>query len=141
MSGRIFLDTNVLMYADDLDAGPKRGVARTILERAFRERSGVLSTQVLQEFFAVSTRKLRVDPGLARRKVELLSRLEVVEIDVQTVLSAIDLHRTHGFSIWDALVVRCAVRAGCETLVTEDLQAGRIIDGVRIENPFSPLQG
>jgi predicted nucleic acid-binding protein len=136
VSGRFFLDTNILIYADDLDAGSKRDVAREVLREAFVSGNGVLSTQVLQEFFVIATRKLGVDAEIARRKVELAAKLDVVRIDAEEVLAAIDLHRLHSFSFWDALIVRCAATAGCARLLTEDLQDGRVIAGVQIENPF-----
>jgi predicted nucleic acid-binding protein len=133
---RVFLDTNILIYADDLDAGDKRTRARALLAQHITERSAVLSTQVLQEFFVVATRKLGVRPEVVRRKVELLSTMDVVAIDPPLILAAIDLHRLHRISFWDALVVRSASRAGCRRLLTEDLQHGSTIDGVRIDNPF-----
>jgi predicted nucleic acid-binding protein len=137
VTARVFLDTNILVYADDLDAGPKRRVATELITKAIVDRNGVLSTQILQEFFVVATRKLGVKPEVARRKVELLSTLDVVRIQVGDVLEAIDLHRLHKLSFWDSLVLRCAIVAGCERLLSEDLQHGRIIGGVRIENPFA----
>jgi predicted nucleic acid-binding protein len=95
------------------------------------------STQVLQEFYVVATKKLGVDAADARRKVELLARLDVVRIDETLILEAIDLHRLHAPSFRDALVVKAASRSGCARILTEDLQHGRTIDGVRIENPFA----
>lgn len=136
MKERVFLDTNVLIYADDLDAGDKHARARELLGAAIRDQNGVLSTQVLQEFFVVATRKLGVEAGVARRKVELLSALDVVSIQVPHVLSAIDLHRLHSLSFWDALIVTCAAAAGCARLCSEDMQHGATLAGVRVENPF-----
>lgn len=136
MSKRIFLDTNVLVYADDLDAGNKQDRAQSIVRESLAQRTGVVSTQVLEEFFVVTTKKLGVNAAIARRKVELLATLEVVRIQVADVLAAIDLHRLHSIAFWDALVLRCAAVAGCSRLLTEDMQHGRVIDGVRIENPF-----
>lgn len=133
---RRFLDTNVLVYADDLDAGAKRERAREILADAMASGEGVLSTQVLQEFFVTATRKLGVEPTHARRKVALLAEMHLVQIDLGLLLAAIDLSRLHSFSFWDALVVRAASSAGCRVLLTEDLQHGRVVDSVRIENPF-----
>ena len=133
---RSFLDTNVLVYADDLDAGARRTRARQVLQEALETRSGALSTQVLQEFFVVSTRKLGTRPEAARRKIELLSLLDVVRPQVVDLLAAVDLHRLHGISFWDGLIVRAAQVAGCRILLTEDLQHGRRYDGVRVENPF-----
>jgi predicted nucleic acid-binding protein len=134
---RTFLDTNVLVYADDLDAGDKREIARALLGELVSGAAAVVSTQVLQEFYVVATRKLGVDPSVARRKVELLARLDVVRVDESLILEAIDVHRLHTLSFWDALVVKAAARAGCGRVLSEDLQHGRTIDGVRIENPFA----
>ncbi len=133
---RRFLDTNVLLYADDLDAGEKRDRAQQILRDTLSSGEGVVSTQVLQEFFVISTRKLGTEAATTRRKIELLARMDVVRIDLGLILSAIDLHRLHSFSFWDALIVRAAVLGGCSILLSEDLQHGQLIDGVRIENPF-----
>ncbi|MBW2522922.1 MAG: PIN domain-containing protein [Deltaproteobacteria bacterium] len=137
MKGRFFVDTNVLVYADDADAGSKTARGRHVLREALTSGRGVLSTQVLQEYFVIATRKLGVEAAVARRKVELLARMSVVEIDLGLILGAIDLHRLHGISFWDALIVRSAAAAGCQRLLTEDLQDGQILDGVRIENPFA----
>jgi predicted nucleic acid-binding protein len=136
MSDRVFLDTNVLVYADDLDAGDKRTRAQAVLHELISESRAVISTQVIQEFFVTSTRKLGVPADVARRKVELLLRLDVVLVRPELILAAIDLHRLHGISFWDALVVRSAAAAGCNRLLSEDLNHGQVIDGVRIENPF-----
>ena len=136
MAERIFIDTNVLLYADDLDAGDKRETAQSLIYRSYVDGNGVISTQVLQEFFVASTRKLGVAADITRRKVELLSRLDVVKIEPTLILDAIDLHRLHSLSFWDALIVRAASAAGCQRLLTEDMQSGQTIAAVKIENPF-----
>jgi len=79
---------------------------------------------------------LKLDPGTARRKVELFAMLIVAEPTVNDILAAIDLHRLHGFSYWDALVLRMAKQAGCRVLLSEDLKHGQVMDGVQIVNPF-----
>jgi predicted nucleic acid-binding protein len=91
---------------------------------------------VLQEYFVIATRKLRLDAAAARRRVELLATLDVVEVDVPAILGAIDLHRLHALAFWDALVVQSAAVAGCARILTEDLQHGRAYAGVTVENPF-----
>jgi len=133
---RRFLDTNVLLYADDRRAGEKRETAQRILVDALSSGEGVISTQVLKEYFSVATRKLGLDPAVARHKVELLATLDLIQVDLALILAAIDLSRLHGFSFWDGLIVRAATAAGCKVLLTEDLQDGRLVDGVRVENPF-----
>jgi predicted nucleic acid-binding protein len=91
---------------------------------------------VLQEYFVNLTRKLRVDPRIARRKVEMLAEFDVAAPEVADILAAIDLHRLHGFSFWDALILRSAQQSGCRILLSEDFQEGREIDGIQIVNPF-----
>jgi len=134
---RFFLDTNVLVYADDADAGPKRTRAREILRQALEQGCGVISTQVLQEYFSVATRKLGIEEAAARKRLELLATLDVIRIEVPMILSAVDLVRLHSMAIWDALIVVAARTAGCRKLLSEDLQDGQVFDGLRVENPFS----
>jgi len=136
LAERVFIDTSILWYADDLDAGDKRKKAQEILHQVYVDGNGVISTQVLQEFFVASTRKLGVPPEIARRKVELLARLDVVTIQPTLIVDAIDLHRLHSLSFSDALILRAATASGCRRLLTEDLPSGRTIAGVQIENPF-----
>lgn len=134
---RRFLDTKLLVYTDDAADRRRSRIAMAEVEAAITSREGVISTQVLQEYFSVTTRKLGTDPGIARRRLQLFATLEVVQIDVEMILGATDLHRLHGLSFWDALIIQAAGRAGCEVLLTEDLQAGRSIAGVRITDPFA----
>ena len=136
MSARSFFDTNILIYADDRAAPAKQRKALDLVAEHRRARTGVVSLQVLQEYFVAVTRKLRVDAAIARRKIELLAEFDVAVPEAQDILAAIDLHRLHGFSFWDALILRAAKQAGCSVLFSEDLQQAREIDGVRIVNPF-----
>lgn len=136
MTERTFIDTNVLVYADDASAGAKRERALAVLAELVGASQAVVSTQVLQEYFVVATRKLGVTPEVARRKVEVLSRLDVVIVRPELVIAAIDLHRLHSISFWDALIVRAAAAASCARVLSEDLQHDQVIDGVRITNPF-----
>ena len=133
---KTFLDTNVLLYVEDHTEPEKQRTALAIILEHRRQRTGVVSLQVLQEFYVNATRKLALDPGIARYKVEFHSRFHVVVPDVADVLAAIDLHRLNGISYWDALILRCAKQSGCTALLTEDMQHGQTIDGVRIVNPF-----
>ena len=140
MKTKTFLDTNILVYADDLDAGDKNERALDIVERGVATGNGVVSTQVLQEYFVNATRKFGMDPDLAQRKVVFFAAMHVVRIGVEDILAAIDLHRLHQLSFWDALVVSCAAASGCRRVLTEDLQHGQVLAGVRIENPFRDLE-
>ena len=131
-----FLDTNILLYCDDLAHTAKQQRALELILEHKAQHTGVVSLQVLQEYFVNATRKLGLDPGLVRHKVETYCRFEVVEPVATDILAAIDYHRLHRISFWDALVLHCARKAGCRVLLTEDMQHGRIIDGVEIVNPF-----
>lgn len=133
-----FIDTNVLVYAHDASEAERHGVARAVLEQLWETDSGVLSTQVLQEFYSVVTRKLvpPMSPAEAREVVTLYSVWPVVRIEPAMILNASYLQERHGLSFWDALVVEAARVAGADRILTEDMQSGRTIDGVLIENPF-----
>jgi len=137
MSVPIFLDTNVLLYADDETQPEKRDRAKNLIRDALHDHNGRVSLQVLQEYFSAATRKLRIDATIARRKIELYSRFDVVKLNPNDLLAAIDLHRLHQFSIWDALILRAAIISGCRRLYTEDLQAGFRLDSLEIVNPFA----
>jgi len=137
MSGKAFLDTNVLVYLFDHDEQSKRERAREILESA-EPSEFVLSTQILSEFYVTVTRKLKrpLDPDLAAQAIDWLELLSVVSVDTALIKSAIHTSRLSQISYWDGLVVAAAARAGCERLLTEDLNGGQEIGGVYVENPF-----
>jgi predicted nucleic acid-binding protein len=136
MSARSFFDTNIIVYSDDKAAPAKQRRALELLAEHRRAGTGVVSLQVLQEYFVTVTQKLHVEPSVARRKVELLAEFHVAAPQLTDVLAAIDLHRLHGFSFWDALIVRMAQQAGCKVLFSEDLQEARQVEGIRVVNPF-----
>jgi predicted nucleic acid-binding protein len=136
MSARSFFDTNILVYTDDKGSPAKQRRAVELVAEHRKKATGVVSLQVLQEYFVTVTRKLKVDPRVARRKVELISEFDVATPDVADVLASIDLHRLHNISFWDALVLRAAKQSGCSVLLSEDMQHHREVDGVRILNPF-----
>lgn len=137
MSVRSFFDSNILVYSDDLDSPTKRQQAQELLARLARQRAAVLSTQVLQEYFNAATHKLKVPAEIARRKVELFARIDVVQVGLPIILRAIDLHRLHTLAFWDSLIIAAAQEARCRVLFSEDLQTGRRFDGVEIVNPFA----
>jgi predicted nucleic acid-binding protein len=133
---RSFLDTNILLYCDDPAHVSKQGRALELVLEHKAQRTGVVSLQVLQEYFVNATRKLGLDPGLARQKVETYSRFDVFEPVAADILAAIDFHRLHRISYWDALVLHSARKSGCRVVLTEDMQHGQEFDGVKIVNPF-----
>ena len=137
MQGREFLDTGVLGYAHDDRDPRKQALARELIERLLLERRGVVSLQVLREFFAVATRKLGMSSAQARHRIVGYARFEVVTLGVVDLLGGIDLHRIHSLSFWDSLIVRAALNGSCTVLNTEDMQSGYVVDGLALRNPFA----
>ena len=133
---RVFLDSNILIYSDDKRYPQKQQTALSLIRSHRLDRTGVVSLQVLQEYFRIATRKLGLDAAIARGKVEIFARFHLVEPVLSDVLAAIDLYRLHKLSYWDALIIHCARKSGCQTVLTEDLSHGQTFDGVRIVNPF-----
>ena len=138
MADRVFFDTNVLVHAFDRRDPTRRQIASRLLEEALREGTAVLSLQVLQEFYVVSTRKIRLPlpPGRARSIIAEFLRHRVVEPTALNLLQAIDLSIARVLSLWDALIVAVAASADCKVVYTEDLSPGSTLLGVRLVNPF-----
>lgn len=134
---RSFIDTNVLVYADSADAAHKQTIAITLIAEHLRAGSGVVSTQVLHEFVNAALRKLSLPLDVVRARLRLYGRFEVVNASANAVHEALDLHALHQLSFWDALIVQAARQSGCVQVLTEDLQAGTTLAGVRIVNPFA----
>ena len=139
MNGRYFLDTNVFVYSFDPVETAKATRARELIDGATSSGIGVISTQVMQEFVSVALRKFSVPLSLQdcreylRRVMWPLCR---VTPDVELFDRALDVHGATGFSFYDSLIVAAAVQSSCATLLSEDLQSDRTIQGVRIQNPF-----
>ena len=135
---KTFVDTNILVYAHDESETRKRAIAAGLLHDLWQSGMGVLSTQILQEFYVVATRKLNppMSPEMARKIVALYAEWQPVRVDVPIILAASTLQERHQISFWDALIVESARRAGATRLITEDLQDGRDFDGVAVEDPF-----
>ena len=133
---RSFIDTNILVYADSAD---KQARATALIAQHLRGGSGVVSTQVLHEFVNAAIRKLALPLEIVRARVRLYSRFETVNASPAAVLDALDLHVLHQVSFWDALILQAARQSGCVQLLTEDLQAGAVIGGVRIVHPFEAV--
>jgi predicted nucleic acid-binding protein len=138
MTGPHFVDTNVLIYAHDVQAGQRHEVAKALVTELWRSRGGILSTQVLQEFYVNVTRKIPkpLPRGEARRILRQYSRWPVVAIAPADVLAASELEERHQLAFWDALILVAARRGGAVAVLSEDLASGSVLEGVRIVNPF-----
>ena len=137
MSDKTFLDSHVLVYAHDVDAKDKHEIARQILHDLWTERTGVLSMQVLQEFYVNVTRKIpRPLPKSSARLVVSSYSIWCVETTSAEILAAFRIEDDHRIGFWDALIVAAAAKSGAARVLSEDLHNGQVMAGVRIENPF-----
>ena len=133
---KIFIDTNILVYSLDEFEPQKRKKCRELLKLLTGDLQGVISTQVMQEFFVASTSKLGADVLIVKDILHSFERFETVIITPQIIKEAIDCSVINKLSFWDALIVIAAESAKCEKLWSEDLNDGQLIRGVRIENPL-----
>lgn len=135
-AGKIFLDANILVYAQDKASPLKQRRSREVIAELAASGSGVISTQVLQEFYVAATRKLGVEPLAAKAILGTFSIFEIAQTSPDLIDEAIDCSILNKISFWDALIVAAAASAGCTTIYSEDLNPGQVIQGVRIENPL-----
>ena len=139
MSAADFLDTNILVYAVDLDSPDKRAVAQKLVTRALAEQTGIISFQVVQETLQALTRKSRVvatSDDTQDFLVNVLTPLWKVQPSTAIYTRALRIQSARGFSFYDSLILGAALESSCKRLLTEDLQHGQQVDGLRIENPF-----
>jgi predicted nucleic acid-binding protein len=135
---KVFLDTNILIYAYDASAGQKNRKAKDTLVKLWNSKRGIISIQVMQEFFVNVTSKIQypIDTDSAEVIIKDLFQWEVVVNDEASILKAIDIHIEYKFSFWDAMILQAAVNGGAKLLYTEDMIHGQEVQGVRIVNPF-----
>ncbi|HEY5042825.1 MAG TPA: PIN domain-containing protein [Verrucomicrobiae bacterium] len=139
MSARFFLDTNVLVYCFDETAPRKQRVAHALVREALEAHHGIISTQVIQEFFSVASRKFARPMDAAACRVYLdsvLSPLCEVYPNVELYRQAINVREETGYTFYDSLIVAAALEAGCKAIYSEDLQHNRKLHGLEIKNPF-----
>jgi predicted nucleic acid-binding protein len=138
MNAKTFVDTNILIYAHDVEAQTKHQIAQGILRELWNRRAGALSTQVLQEFYVNVTRKIAspLSKPSARAVVDsyVVWCVDTTPLEISAAFRIEDECRI-GF--WDALIIAAARKAGADRILSEDLNAGQVIAGVRVENPFS----
>ncbi len=136
---KVFVDTNIVVYAYDVDSGEKHKISSNILKELWQSGLGMLSTQVLQEFFTVATKKIArpLDMELIKEIIGDLSKWDVVVNNVEVILDAIDIYQEHKYSFWDSMIIGAAIKGGATALLSEDLSNGQTISGVTIRNPFA----
>lgn len=139
MKDKVFLDTNIIVYAHDRSSREKHAVAREIMDHLWESRKGVISVQVLQEFFVCVTKKIGKPLHLknARTILEYLSTWDVVVNDKYITLKAIDLQEKYQFSFWDSLVIQAAIQGKARILFSENLADDQVVKDIKILNPFT----
>jgi len=135
---KFFFDANVLASLIDADSPDKRKKARSLFQKHVEAGDILLSTQVLQEFYVVVTRKLArpLDAAVAAEAVSNFAELPSVQIDSELIVSAIHRSRNNQLSFWDALIVQAAIEGHASTLYSEDMQHGQMQDSLRVIDPF-----
>ncbi len=138
MKDKIFVDTNILVYANDGSDKPKQECCKQIILDGIQNENMVLSTQVLSEFFVTVTKKIKepLPVEIAKREIILLKAAEIVDVDYHSILKAIQVSVKNKLSYWDSLIIASAVKAGCGEIITEDMNHGQMIEGLVIRNPF-----
>ena len=139
MSGRFFLDTNIFVYTFDASAPSKAAKATALVKHAIDTRIGVISYQVVQEFFNVAFRRFAQPMSVAEAEqylITVLRPLLAVHSSPAIYFEALRIRERHRISWYDSLIVAAALEGRCEKLYSEDLQSGQKIEGLRIENPF-----
>jgi len=136
--GKVFIDTNVIVYAYDISAGEKHSKAVEIIKGLWDTGSGITSTQVLQEFFVNVTRKITkpLDAVTAKEIVKDFLKWKTVIVDGEIIMDAIDIHSAYKYSFWDSVIIASAINGGAGTLFSEDLSDKQTIKGIVIRNPF-----
>lgn len=138
MSDKTFVDTNVLIYAHDVDAKAKHDVAKSVLRELWNQRTGILSMQVLQEFYVNVTRKIASPlPQDAARLVVNSYSIWCMETTPAEISAAFRIEDESRIGFWDALIFAAAVKCGAARILSEDLNAEQRIAGIRVENPFA----
>jgi len=138
MRDKYFIDTNILVYANDSSDQSKQQRAKKIILDGIREECIAVSTQVLSEFYVTVTRKIKVtlSPEAAKNEIQLLRNIDIVDIDFELIIHAMDLSGKFRLSFWDSLIIAAAIKSRSAILYSEDLSHSQAVETVKIINPF-----
>lgn len=135
--GKVFFDTNILVYSVDERTPEKKVISSNLLNEASRSKNGIISTQSLQEFYNAAVKKLNLSKQAAKEYVDFFSKqFPVKEISIPLIIKAIDISIKNGLSFWDSLILSAANDTGCILVYSEDMNSGQIICGTKVLNPF-----
>ncbi|MHB1660756.1 MAG: PIN domain-containing protein [bacterium] len=135
---KIFVDTNVLVYAFDISAGIKHEKAKEIVENCWRLENGIISSQVMEEFYVCLTKKIPVpiDSNIVKQIIKDFLKWKTVVIGGDIILEAIDIHERYKYSFWDSMIIASALKGGANIIFSEDFSNKQAINGTVIKNPF-----
>lgn len=135
---RIFVDTNIFVYARDSSAGDKYSKAKQLVCNLWRLKEGCLSIQVLQELYVTLTKKIPnpMKSDTAASVVSDLGQWIVHSPETEDILQAINIQHKYGLSFWDSMIICSAARLNCEKILSEDLNAGQVYEGIKVINPL-----
>ncbi len=133
---RNFIDTNILIYADANDEPIKQDIAISIIRENLLNNTGVISTQVLQEYANVALTKLGLSIEIVRERLKFYSNFEIINSSSNLLISAIEIYAMRKTSFYDALIIQSAINSGCDVLLSEDLQTGAVFEKTKVVNPF-----
>lgn len=139
MADLTFIDTNILIYSVDRADPTKQEIAISLIANLAESRKGIISTQVLQEFYSAATRKLGISPRIAKKHLQDFQIFDVIQTTTSLIEQSIDISILHKISFWDALIVAAAHQASASNILSEDLNHGQIIEDIQIQNPFAHL--
>ncbi|UTC63095.1 PIN domain-containing protein [Treponema sp. OMZ 787] len=133
---KIFIDTNILVYALDNRDNDKMNKARNILRKVIYENKPVISAQVINEFYVAATKKLSIDKNLIKTIVHNFKNMEIIASDLQLTENAIKISIESQISFWDSLIIAAAEKADCKLIISEDLNSGQKYQDISLINPF-----
>ena len=135
--GKVFFDSNILIYSVDERDSLKQKIAIDLINKAMQNKIGAISTQSLQEFFSVTTKKLNVSKEVAKEYMDFfVDNFPVTQVTLSNIYKAIDISIQTQFSFWDSLIVSAAHSSGCVIVYSEDMNHNQLVNGVKIINPF-----
>lgn len=135
---RIFIDTNILVYAHDKSAGYKNKISQELITYFWNNKKGFISTQVLQEFYVTITKKVKnpLKKDIASLLISDLGRWYVYRPDANDIIEAINIQKKYDLSFWDSLIICSAIKSNCDAIMSEDLNNGQKYEEILVVNPF-----
>ena len=135
---KVFVDTNILVYAHDTSSGDKHTISKKMILDLWKSQKGCISTQILQEFYVTITRKVKnpLDKNIASALIYDLGKWTIHRPDIDDILNAITIQEKYKLSIWDSLIINSALYTKCDILLSEDLNNNQLYEGIKLINPF-----